>query len=102
MLIIIDRAFGTGGEEEEGPIHRFWHNLLQQNLIFSNSLYIPRTSYGSALQQKGCAMSTLGLSWKICESSLLPLGTQPQDFLRCEKAYKMGCNLFPPRLGHGE
>ena len=90
MLIIIDRTFGNGGEEVEDPIHRFWHNLLQQNLIFSNSLYILRTSYGSALQQKGCAMSTLGLSWKICESSLLlPLGMQPQDFLRCEKGYVM-------------
>ena len=40
MLIIIDRTFGNGGEKEEGPIHRFWHNLLQQNLIFLNSLYI--------------------------------------------------------------
>ena len=101
-LIIIDRAFGTGSKKEGGqcPLTSFWYNLKHQNLIFSNGLgmllkrspatdpsHIVRTSYGSALQQKGCAMSTLGLSWKICESSLLPLGTQPQDFLRCEKAY---------------
>ena len=62
--------------------------LFQMALeYYLNGPYILRASYGFALQQKGCAMSTLGLSWKICESSLLPLGTQPQDFLRCEKAY---------------
>ena len=38
MLIIIDKTFGNGGEEEEGPIHRFWYNLQQQDLIFSNGL----------------------------------------------------------------
>ena len=114
-LIIIDRAFGTGSKKEgrQCPLTRFWYNLKHQNLIFSNGLgmllkrspatdpsHIVRTSYGSALQQKGCAMSTLGLSWKICESSLLlPLGTQPHDFLRSEKAYAQCIICSLPWLG---